>query len=51
MSVGLLRPGSEGQQALQLERDLSGAQATAVSVEPVGGSPSPTGPIVMAAEL
>ena len=51
VSVGLLRPGSEGQQALQLERELGGAQAAAVSIEPAGGSPSPTGPIVMATQL
>jgi anti-sigma-K factor RskA len=51
VSVGLLRAGSEGQQSLQLQQALSGAQAAAISIEPAGGSPSPTGPIIMAAQL
>jgi anti-sigma-K factor RskA len=50
-SAAVLRPGAEGQQKVELEQPLSGAQTVAVSVEPAGGSPSPTGPIVLAGNL
>jgi anti-sigma-K factor RskA len=51
VSAAVLQPGREGQQRVELQQDLAGAQTVAVSVEPAGGSPSPTGPIVLAGNL
>jgi anti-sigma-K factor RskA len=51
VSAAVLRPGQEGQQRVELQQDLAGVQTVAVSVEPAGGSLSPTGPIVLAGNL
>lgn len=50
-SAAVLRPGGESQQVVELQQGLSGVRTVAVSVEPAGGSPSPTGPIVLAGNL
>jgi anti-sigma-K factor RskA len=50
-SAAVLRPAAEGQQVVQLQQGLSGVDTVAVSVEPAGGSPNPTGPIVLAGNL
>jgi anti-sigma-K factor RskA len=49
--VGLLRPTGAGPPIVPLERDLAGAQVVALTIEPAGGSPAPTGPIVLAGNL
>jgi anti-sigma-K factor RskA len=51
VSAGVLPPRAAGQQRLELTQSLTGVQTVAVSVEPAGGSPSPTGPIVLATNL
>jgi anti-sigma-K factor RskA len=51
VSVGVLPPRADGQQVLALNQPLGDAQAVAVSVEPAGGSPSPTGAVVLATNL
>jgi anti-sigma factor RsiW len=51
VSAAVVRPGPEPQQRVELQQDLTGVQTIAVSVEPAGGSPSPTGPIVLAGNL
>ncbi len=50
-SAAVLQPGAGGQQVIELQQDLEGARTVAVSVEPAGGSPSPTGPVVLAGNL
>jgi anti-sigma-K factor RskA len=50
-SAAVLPPGADGQQVVELQQDLDGVHTVAVSVEPAGGSPSPTGPIVLAGNL
>jgi hypothetical protein len=49
--AGLLRPDADGPPVVPLERDLAGAQTVALTIEPLGGSPGPTGPIVLAGNL
>ena len=49
VDAGLLAPNPS--QATRLRGDLSQVQAIAVSQEPAGGSPQPTGPIVLQAPL
>lgn len=44
-SAGLLKPDPNGPYVLRLERPLTDAQIVAVTEEPSGGSPGPTGPI------
>jgi anti-sigma-K factor RskA len=51
VGAGVLPPRAAGQQRLELTQSLEGVQTVAVSVEPAGGSPSPTGPIVLATNL
>jgi len=51
VSAGVLPLRAAGQQRLELTQSLEGVQTVAVSVEPAGGSPSPTGPIVLATNL
>jgi hypothetical protein len=50
-SAGLLRPGGATTPMVTLERDLTGVQTVALTVEPAGGSPGPTTPIVLAGEV
>jgi anti-sigma-K factor RskA len=50
VDAGLLAP-APSQAATRLQADLGQYQAIAVSVEPTGGSPQPTGPIVLLAPL
>ncbi|HLH24458.1 MAG TPA: anti-sigma factor [Chloroflexota bacterium] len=50
-SAAILPPGAAGQQVVDLQEGLNGVQSVAVSVEPVGGSPSPTGPVVLSGNL
>jgi anti-sigma factor RsiW len=50
-SAAVLRPGPAEQHVVELQQGLAGVQTVAVSVEPAGGSPSPTGPIVLAGNL
>lgn len=50
VSAGLL-PTAPHQAAARLQADLSRYQALAVSLEPLGGSPRPTGPIMVQAPL
>jgi anti-sigma-K factor RskA len=40
-----------GEQALVLPSDLAGVTAAMITIEPAGGSPRPTGPIVMGGDL
>jgi hypothetical protein len=49
--AGVLEPTAGDRQVLRLTRPLDGGDTVALTVEPAGGSPSPTGPIVMAARL
>ncbi len=49
--AGLLRPEGASPPIIALEHSLSGAQTVALTIEPPGGSPGPTGPIVMAGNL
>src|SRR5206468_360324 len=50
-SARIFPAGSAGDLAGALAGDLAGASTVAVSVEPAGGSPAPTGPIVLATSL
>jgi anti-sigma-K factor RskA len=50
VSAAVLPP-AEGPRLVELRESLAGAQTVAVSVEPAGGSPSPTGPVVLATNL
>jgi len=50
-SAGVFPPGAGGQLLGELDQSLEGASTVAVTVEPAGGSPGPTGPIVLAANL
>ena len=45
--AGMLHPRGNEPPMIPLERDLAGAQMVALTVEPMTGSPGPTGPIVM----
>jgi anti-sigma-K factor RskA len=47
ISVDVLPPGASGRQVVTLPLPPDAAQQVAVSVEPAGGSPAPTGPIVL----
>jgi anti-sigma-K factor RskA len=47
ISVDVLPPGASGHQVVALPLPPDAAQQVAVSVEPAGGSPAPTGPIVL----
>ncbi len=49
--AGLLRPEGPTLPIIPLEHGLAGAQTVALTIEPRGGSPGPTGPIVMAGNL
>lgn len=49
--AGILAVDAGGPYMVRLERPLAGVETVAVTSEPVGGSPSPTGPIVVAATL
>lgn len=49
--AGLLDPTAGDRRILRLTRPLDGGDTVALTVEPTGGSPAPTGPIVMAARL
>ena len=49
--AGLLHPEAGSLPIVPLERHLAGAQTVALTVEPRGGSPGPTGPIVLAGNL
>jgi anti-sigma-K factor RskA len=49
--AGLLVPADGTPAIAPLERDLSGVQVVALTPEPAGGSPAPTGPIVLAGPL
>lgn len=51
VEAGLFDSPKAGPAIARLERPLGGANTVAVSVEPAGGSRSPTGPIVMAGTL
>lgn len=51
LGAGLLRPQAGAAPIVTLERGLAGAQTVALTIEPPGGSPGPTGPIVMAGSL
>ena len=50
IGAGLLRPEGDAPM-MPLERDLSGAQTVALTIEPRSGSPGPTGPIVLAGSV
>jgi anti-sigma-K factor RskA len=47
ISVDVLPPGASGRQVVALPVPPDAAEQVAVSVEPAGGSPAPTGPIVL----
>lgn len=49
--VGLFRPGAQGRVEAAFDADLRGADGLGVTVEPAGGSETPTLPIVLAGEL
>jgi anti-sigma-K factor RskA len=49
--AGLIQPYNEGDVAAPIEGTLDGAEAVAVTVEPAGGSPEPTGDILPTATL
>lgn len=52
LPAGLFRPQEdEGATATMIERPLEGAEAIAITVEPAGGSPKPTGDPVMTAKV
>ncbi|MBF8298982.1 MAG: hypothetical protein HW397_31 [Dehalococcoidia bacterium] len=46
-SAGTFAPSGKPQQILTLEADFRGADKVGVSIEPRGGSPAPSGPIVL----
>jgi anti-sigma-K factor RskA len=50
-SVGTMRPDAGGKADVTLSRDLSGYQEFAITVEPTGGSPQPTGAKILAQPL
>ncbi|HYU21483.1 MAG TPA: anti-sigma factor [Chloroflexota bacterium] len=49
--AGLLPPGQDGTHVVRLDRPLGSADTVAVTIEPAGGSRSPTGRIVLAGKL
>ena len=49
--AGLFEPREEGTAAVPLEGSLEGADAVAVTLEPPGGSSTPTGDILLTATL
>lgn len=49
--VGLFRPGAQGRVEAAFDVDLRGADGLGVTVEPAGGSETPTLPIVLSGEL
>jgi anti-sigma-K factor RskA len=49
--VGLFRPGADGRIEAAFDVDLRGADGLGVTVEPAGGSETPTLPIVLSGEL
>lgn len=49
--AGLFRPDAEGRATHLVEGDLEAAAAVGVTVEPAGGSPQPTGEVLIFAEL
>lgn len=49
--AGLLEPGPEGQYLTRLQQPLVNVDTVALTIEPAGGSPAPTGPIVVAGNL
>ena len=51
VGVGLLPPASGALAVVPLDRPLAGAELVALTVEPLGGSPTPTGPIVLAGKV
>ena len=51
VGAGILEPGKSGVQLSRLEQPLANARAVAVTMEPIGGSAAPTGPILVAVEL
>jgi anti-sigma-K factor RskA len=50
-SAGLFEPSAGGIAATPVEGSLEGADAVAVTVEPSGGSPTPTSDILLTATL
>jgi anti-sigma-K factor RskA len=50
-SAGVFPAGAGGQLVEPLAETLEGADAVALTIEPAGGSPGPTGPIVLSASL
>jgi anti-sigma-K factor RskA len=51
ISARVFPPGAGGELLGELSQDVAGASTVAITVEPAGGSPGPTGPIVLAANL
>ncbi len=51
VGVGLLDPSNGAAAMVALDRHLTGAEVVALTVEPPGGSPAPTGPIVLAGKV
>lgn len=49
--VALFEPGDDGRSLAVMSGQIRGAEAAAVTVEPDGGSPRPTGPVVASGEL
>jgi anti-sigma-K factor RskA len=50
-SARVLPAGAGIERPIELEQPLTGAQTVAITNEPAGGSPGPTGPILLAGEL
>ena len=51
VGAGLSRPGEGGTQSIPIERSLADRQTVAITLEPAGGSPGPTTPVLAVATL
>ncbi|MGH8874624.1 MAG: anti-sigma factor, partial [Acidimicrobiia bacterium] len=49
--AGLFQPGADGRAEVLIEGDLAAGVMVAITVEPDGGSPAPTGDVLLAARL
>ena len=51
VSAGTFRPDDDGRVEVVADGDLAAAEVVGITVEPAGGSPAPTGDVLLSAEL